>query len=99
MNSIFGSSVVYYEYGNESDLNGVNQNTYTSSWNTAVPQLKALARNGKFIGPVNYQYNNTYLRYFLQNANPRPDAVSWHMYTCNTTTNQLGGFYGHLHPQ
>lgn len=85
MNSIFGSNPVYYEYGNESDLAGYNDQAYTTSWNAVVPQLKALALNGKFIGPVNYQYDGTYLRYFLNNANPRPDAVSWHMYTCDTS--------------
>ncbi len=85
MNSIFGSSTVYYEYGNESDLGGHSTQAYTTSWNAVIPQLKALALNGKFIGPVNYQYDHNYLSYFLTNASPRPDFVSWHMYTCNTS--------------
>ena len=83
MNSIFGNSIVYYEYGNEEDLLGVSVDKYTLSWNTVIPQLKQIALNGQFIGPVNFQYNRTYLTAFLQNANPRPDEVSWHEYTCD----------------
>jgi hypothetical protein len=83
MNSIFGNGVVYYEYGNEQDFfYKLEPKDYTASWNRLIPQLKKLALNGRFIGPVNYQYNGTYLQYFLQNAQPRPDAVSWHEYTC-----------------
>jgi hypothetical protein len=83
MNRIFGSNVVYYEYGNEEDLLGVDVNGYTASWNAVVPQLKRLALHGQFVGPVNFQYNRTYLTTFLQRANPRPDQVSWHEYTCD----------------
>jgi hypothetical protein len=83
MNSIFGSGVVYYEYGNEQDFfYKLQPKDYTDSWNRLIPPLKKLALNGRFIGPVNYQYNGSYLQYFLQNAQPRPDAVSWHEYTC-----------------
>ncbi len=83
MNNIFGNGVVYYEYGNEEDLLGVDVNGYTSSWNAVVPSLKRLALNGQFVGPVNFQYDRTYLTTFLQNANPRPNEVSWHEYTCD----------------
>jgi mannanase-like protein len=83
MNKIFGNSVVYYEYGNEEDLLGVDVNGYTSSWNAVVPQLKRIALQGQFVGPVNFQYDRTYLTTFLQKANPRPDEVSWHEYTCD----------------
>ncbi len=83
MNRIFGSGIVYYEYGNEEDLLGVEVNGYTASWNAVVPQLKRLALHGQFVGPVNFQYNRTYLTTFLQRANPRPDEVSWHEYTCD----------------
>jgi hypothetical protein len=83
MNTIFGSSVVYYEYGNEEDLLGVDVNGYTASWNAVVPQLKRIALNGQFVGPVNFQYDRNYLMTFLQNANPRPNEVSWHEYTCD----------------
>jgi hypothetical protein len=84
MNTIFGKSIVYYEFGNEEDyFNGIDATTYTNSWNATVPQLKKLALNGNFIGPVNYQYTRSYLTTFLQNAKPRPDEISWHEYTCS----------------
>lgn len=83
MNRIFGNSVVYYEYGNEEDLLGVDVHGYTASWNTVIPQLKRIALQGQFIGPVNFQYDRAYLTAFLQNARPRPDEVSWHEYTCD----------------
>jgi hypothetical protein len=83
MNNIFGSSTVYYEYGNEEDFfQKLTAQAYTASWNRLIPQLKKIAPNGRFVGPVNYQYNGSYLQYFLQNANPLPNAVSWHEYTC-----------------
>src|SRR5207302_9710949 len=34
MNSVYGQTVVFYEYGNEEDLLGVNVANYTASWNT-----------------------------------------------------------------
>src|SRR5579884_2359966 len=83
MNQVFGNSTVYYEFGNEDDLNGVKVADYTARWNALVPQLKKLALNGVFIGPVNFQYDPAYLTTFLQGANPRPDAISWHEYTCS----------------
>ena len=83
MNSVFGRFVVFYEFGNEEDLLGVNVDNYTASWNAIVPQLKHIALNGQFIGPVNYQYDQNYLATFLQHANPRPDDISWHEYTCD----------------
>ena len=83
MNSVFGKSLVYYEFGNEDDWNGVTITRYTAGWNTFIPQFKHLALNGKFIGPVSYQYNHDNLTTFLQSAKPRPDAISWHEYTCS----------------
>lgn len=83
MNRIFGNSTVYYEYGNEEDLLGIDVARYTASWNAIVPQLKRIATQGQFVGPVNYQYDRAYLTSFLRNASPRPDEVSWHEYTCD----------------
>ncbi len=83
MNTIFGKSIVYYEYGNEEDLQGVPVDQYISSWNSVVPQLKQIALNANFIGPVNFQYDHIYLATFLQNAQPRADEISWHEYTCD----------------
>ena len=83
VNSIFGNSLVYYEFGNEDDWNGVTIARYTEGWNTYIPQFKHLALNGKFVGPVSYQYDTNNLTTFLQGAKPRPDAISWHEYTCS----------------
>jgi len=83
VNSVFGSSLVYYEFGNEDDWNGVTITRYTNGWNTLIPQFKHLALNGKFIGPVSYEYSHDNLTTFLQEANPRPDVISWHEYTCS----------------
>ncbi len=83
MNAVFGNGLVYYEYGNEEDLLGVNAPDFVASWNAIVPQLKRIARHGQFIGPVTSQYDRDYLTTFLQQANPRPDAISWHEYTCD----------------
>lgn len=82
-NSVFGNNLVYYEFGNEDDYNGVLITRYTQGWNTLIPQFKRLALNGKFIGPVSYEYDHNNLTTFLQGANPRPDAISWHEYTCS----------------
>ncbi len=90
INPIFSNaSPVYYEFGNERDLAGVDQTTYTNTWNQVVPQIKGLYSNAKFGGPVNFQYNPTYVSYFVHNANPKPDFISWHEYTCgNSNTAQ-----------
>ena len=37
MNRIFGNGIVYYEFGNEDDFNGVPATTYTASWNATIP--------------------------------------------------------------
>ncbi|HLX39671.1 MAG TPA: hypothetical protein VKR42_04025, partial [Ktedonobacteraceae bacterium] len=83
MNSVFGRFVVFYEYGNEEDLLGINAPNYVASWNSIVPQLKRIARHAAFIGPVTSKYDHDYLTTFLQQARPRPDAISWHEYTCD----------------
>ena len=51
--------------------------------NAQVPTYKAHHPRARFIGPVNYQYNGTYIQQFMATANPRLDAVSWHEYACN----------------
>ena len=91
VSSLFGTRHVYYEWANETDLPGnsgqVSAATYLASWNNNVPQLKTLAGpTAQFIGPVNYQYDASYLQTFLAGANPLPDAISWHSYTCDDAT-------------
>jgi hypothetical protein len=83
MNTVFGNNPVYYEYSNEDDLSGIGADQYINAWNSVVPALKTAATNGKFIGPVNFHYDHAYLMAFLQQAQPRPDAISWHEYTCD----------------
>src|SRR6266581_2772324 len=83
MNQVFGQATVYYEYGNEDDAQGVSAENYTTSWNTIVPRLKQVARQGQFVGPVTYHYDQRYLQTFLLRANPQPNEVSWHEYTCD----------------
>lgn len=90
MNQVFGNSTVYYEYGNEEDLLGVNADEFVASWNAVIPHLRRESHNGRFVGPVTAQYDRAYLTTFLRHANPRPDAISWHEYSCNDTwTNSL----------
>ena len=91
MNSIFGSDVVYYEFGNERN-DVIDAAGYTNSWNSVIAQLKQVALNGKFIGPVPSWPDTSYISYFVKNANPAPDYVSYHQYACsssNTTSECL----------
>lgn len=86
LNAIFEDEVVYYEFGNERDGTwfGPYQSAadYTVAWNRVIPTLKARARNARFVGPVNYHADPEYIGHFVQHATVRPDAVSWHEYTC-----------------
>lgn len=101
-NAIFGNSIVYYEFGNERDLNGVNQSQYTSQWNQTIPQVKSLPINGRFGGPTNYHTDPGYISYFVHNSNPKPDFISWHEYTCSssdsaqTCINNISSWAGHV---
>lgn len=88
MNTIFGAEPVYYEYEDEADLIGISATSYVLSWNAVIPELKRLAPQDKFLGPATYSYDQAYLRTFLQYAQPLPDEVSWHEYTCNATSSQ-----------
>ncbi|HTK08777.1 MAG TPA: hypothetical protein VL485_16525 [Ktedonobacteraceae bacterium] len=81
--SVFGDTTVYYEFGNEDDYHGVPVAQYTAGWNTVIPQLKKLSPHANFIGPVSWQYDEPYLISFLQNAKVQPDEISWHEYTCD----------------
>jgi hypothetical protein len=87
MNQIFGNNLVYYEFGNESDLHGYRDPVkYTHYWNQVISQLKSLPVKGQFIGPVNSQSNPSYVAYFVHNAAPKPDEISWHEYTADAYT-------------
>ncbi len=80
---VFGNEPVYFEFGNESDLNGVKVEQYVAAWNTVIPSLKKSFPTARFIAPDNYQFTRRYLKTFLQQAQPRPDGISWHEYTCS----------------
>jgi hypothetical protein len=82
MKQVFGNATVYYEFGNEEDLQGIPMQRYTASWNTIIPQLKQIDPKAHFIGPVSYKYDRANLTAFLQQTQPRPDEISWHEYVC-----------------
>jgi hypothetical protein len=69
-------------------LLGVSADQYTASWNAIVPLLKVQAPHAQFVGPVTYQADPSYLKRFVQQAQPRPDAVSWHEYSCTQDDSQ-----------
>jgi hypothetical protein len=83
MSQVFGSQPVYYEFGNEADLQGITADEYVQVWNQVVPQLKQKFPTARFIGPDNYEFTRAYLKTFVQKAQPRPDGVSWHEYACS----------------
>jgi hypothetical protein len=85
---LFPGQTVYYEYGDEEDALGVTADQYTQSWNQIVPKLKQLAPQAQFVGPATYQYDDDYLEQFLQHAQPLPDEISWHEFTCDASWSQ-----------
>ena len=80
---VFGNQPVYFEFGNESDLNGITAQQYAKFWDLVVPALKQQFPTARFIGPDNFQFTRNYLTTFLQQAHPLPDGVSWHEYACS----------------
>ena len=82
-----GSRCLMYEFGNESDYNGVSIATYLARWNTLIPVLRRINPSARFIGPVTYddEGNNNYMHDFLvgvKQSGVLPDAISFHMYAC-----------------
>jgi hypothetical protein len=74
----------WVEYGNENDMKCASEAaTYIAGWNRDVPWLKAAHPRASFIGPVTLEYKGQYIQTFMQQAVPRPDAVSWHEYVCD----------------
>ncbi|GHO93581.1 hypothetical protein KSF_036290 [Reticulibacter mediterranei] len=88
ISNVFPGQTVYYEYGDEDDVLGVTADQYTQSWNQIVPKLKQLAPQAQFVGPATYQYDDDYLQQFLQHAQPLPDEISWHEFTCDASWSQ-----------
>src|SRR5450755_326838 len=82
-----GSRCQLYEFGNESDLNGISIQTYLHQWNTLIPLLRQINPTARFIGPVTYndQGNLGFMQNFLEGVKASgilPDAISFHWYPC-----------------
>ncbi len=80
---VFGKEPTYFEFGNESDLQGITVDKYVAAWNQVIPVLKQHFPTARFIGPDNYQFDRRYLKTFVAQAKPLPDGVSWHEYACS----------------
>lgn len=88
-----GSRCNMYEFGNESDYNGISINSYLQQWNTVIPILRKINPNAKFIGPVTYndQGNHDFMKGFLNGVKESgvlPDAISFHWYPCYQDTKE-----------
>jgi Glycosyl hydrolases family 39 len=82
-----GSRCKIYEFGNESDYNGISIESYLKQWNEMIPLLRQVNPNAKFVGPVTYndQGNHSFMRAFLEGVKASgilPDAISFHWYPC-----------------
>ena len=85
--SYLGNRCQIYEFGNESDINGISIQTYLQQWNTIIPLLRHSNPNARFIGPVTYndQGNYGFMLGFLvgiKTSGVLPDAISFHWYPC-----------------
>jgi hypothetical protein len=81
---VFGHDRVYLEFGNESDLAGIDAEQYARTWNAVVPALREQApAEYKFVGPVNFEADPQYVGTFVELAVDKPDYLSWHEYVCD----------------
>jgi hypothetical protein len=100
---VFGNSLVYVEFGNETDLVDEDIMSYVVAWNTVVSALKAMAPTYRFIGPAASYPKAADLATFTRLATPRPDALSWHEYACHGQDSdedciaRLSDWRSHLH--
>ena len=80
-----GNRCLMYEFGNEPDGNGISLQKYVQQWNSTIPLLRKINPDTKFIGPVTYNNDISYIQGFLSGAKSAgnlPDAVSFHDYPC-----------------
>lgn len=82
-----------YEFGNESDYNGISIEAYLQQWNKVIPLLRHINPNARFIGPVTSDDQETdgFMRAFLLGVKASgvlPDAVSFHWYPCYRDTEE-----------
>ncbi|HEX6359034.1 hypothetical protein [Actinophytocola sp.] len=82
---VFGDARVYLEFGNESDLAGIDADEYARTWNAVVPELRERApEEYRFVGPVNFEADADYVGTFVRLAEDNPPAyLSWHEYVCD----------------
>ncbi|HEY7834978.1 MAG TPA: GDSL-type esterase/lipase family protein [Ktedonobacterales bacterium] len=88
-----GNRCLLYEFGNESDYNGITSDTYLAAWNATIPALRHINPAAKFIGPVTYndQGNHGFMQAFLNGVKASrvlPDAISFHWYPCYNDSEQ-----------
>ncbi|MEO6889405.1 MAG: GDSL-type esterase/lipase family protein [Ktedonobacteraceae bacterium] len=86
-----GNRCQMYEFGNESDYNGISIERYLVQWNALIPALRRINPQARFIGPVTYTElgDHTYMKAFLTGVKASgvlPDAVSFHLYPCGQDT-------------
>lgn len=82
-----GNRCMMYEFGNESDYNGMSIGEYLSLWNAQIPKLRQINPQAAFIGPVTYNKTgrDNFLQRFLAGvavSHILPDAISFHWYPC-----------------
>lgn len=81
INTIMGGAQVFYELGNESF-----DAAYTGKWNQIITQVKKVAVNAWFGGPVALLNAGpgatSSMAQFYVSAKPAPDFLDWHEYTC-----------------
>lgn len=90
---LLGPRCLLYEFGNESDYNGITISTYLAAWNATIPALRRINPAAKFIGPVTYndQGNHNFMQDFLtgvKTSGVLPDAISFHWYPCYNDSEQ-----------
>src|SRR5579875_347754 len=90
-----GSRCNLYEMYNEPDISGISVSTYSSDWNTYIPQARKLNTGAAFGGPtlgVSPANFTSYIQPWLQNCKTSgviPDFVSFHQYPCGSQPAQF----------
>lgn len=86
IHAIVGIETVYYELGNEQDLQcGYSAAQYTAMWNGQIPALHSRYPEDRFGGPVTAGPNPQYAAAFMAGASPKPDFISYHQYSGSVT--------------
>jgi hypothetical protein len=92
--AVFTAGSYLVEYGNEETYScnefnparpGISVQQYVAGWNRDVRGLRTHHPRAKFVGPTAAWYDEGVFPYFLQNATPHPNYISWHWYPCPMT--------------